>query len=317
MRANSVFEKLRTILGEPKKLPDGKGDAAFLCLNCNHTTPHLVININNEKYHCWICEFGGRGIKKMLLKLHLPKEAQRFSTEVYDLSRTIDNVKQMLRGDVEDRTDYSIAIPEGYKQIYLKQNCFQYNMGYDYLINRGLTDRDILRHNILYNVSARRVLFPSYDSNFKLNYYLTRAIDEVPYKYLNAKIPKTEFIFNEHLIDWTKRLLLVEGVFDSILSNMNSVPILGSIIREQHKLYKQVVKFQTPIIIALDPDAFDKQIKIANTFINNNIEVLFVDMRSTDKDIADLGPEGFENILTHNSKNYDLRSRIEGELEIL
>ena len=39
--------------------------------------------------------------------------------------------------------------------------------------------------------------------------------------------PKTNFIFNEHFVDWNKPLFLVEGVFDAIMLRRNAVPILG------------------------------------------------------------------------------------------
>ena len=100
-----------------------------------------------------------------------------------------------------------------------------------YLLGRGLTTGDMLR----WRISAtrlggfrRKAIIPSFDVDGNPNYYITRSIDDSPFKYNNCKRLKTEIVFNEIDIDWSQPVTLVEGVFDAIKCPENTIPVLGS-----------------------------------------------------------------------------------------
>ena len=96
------------------------------------------------------------------------------------------------------------------------------------------------------------------------------------YKYKNPKASK-DIIFNELFIDWNKDLVLVEGVFDALVAG-NAVPILGSTLRSGSDLLRKIVRNDTPIYIALDPDAADKERRIIEMLLRNDIELHKVDV---------------------------------------
>ena len=70
---------------------------------------------------------------------------------------------------------------------------------------------------------------------------------------------------------------MVEGVFDAMVAG-NAVPILGSTLRKGTDLLRQIVKNDTPIYIALDPDAAAKERKIIKTLLEYDIELYKIDV---------------------------------------
>ena len=211
-----------------------------------------------------------------------------------------------------------ITMPKEYKFLYLKRKNPLYGSAIKYLKNRMIDEDDMLKYNLHFSLEHLRILFPSYDNNYKLNYYVSRSINNNAYiKYNNPDIPKSDFIFNEHLIKWNERLLLVEGIFDSILSRMNSVPVLGSSLNRKSKLYKKIIENETPVILAFDQDAYIKQINVASLLYNSGIDVEFVDMRNIEEDIANVGPKKFNIYMFDNIITYDIDFEIKNKMEIL
>ena len=84
-------------------------------------------------------------------------------------------------------------------------------------------------------------------------------------------------MFNDLFIDWNEDLVLVEGVFDALIAG-NAVPILGSTLRAESKLLRKIVQNDTPIYVALDPDAAAKERKIIQMLLRYDIEVYKVDV---------------------------------------
>jgi len=230
---------------------------------------------------------------------------------------TKENLRMLLEGGREINTKV-ITMPKEYKFLYLKRKNPLYGSAIKYLKNRMIDEDDMLKYNLHFSLEHLRILFPSYDNNYKLNYYVSRSINNNAYiKYNNPDIPKSDFIFNEHLIKWNERLLLVEGIFDSILSRMNSVPVLGSSLNRKSKLYKKIIENETPVILAFDQDAYIKQINVASLLYNSGIDVEFVDMRNIEEDIANVGPKKFNIYMFDNIITYDIDFEIKNKMEIL
>ena len=135
-------------------------------------------------------------------------------------------------------------------------------------------------------------------------------------KYKNATIAKKDVIFNEHLVEWDKELFLVEGVFDAIISRKNAIPILGSSINEEFKLFRKVIKNKTDVVIALDADARKKAMALANKFIKYGVDVRFIDWKEDEsRDIADMGSEEFMKIATSGAlRNVEFKDTIKEKL---
>jgi len=180
-----------------------------------------------------------------------------------------------------------------------------------YLYSRGLTDEDFIKYKVHYSILENKILFPSYDGNEELNYYVIRSADpNATFKYQNSDNPKTHIIFNEHMIKWDEPLYIVEGVFDYISCRQNAVPILGSILTSNHKLYKQIVKHQTPVVFALDSDANKKMFKSIENIIMYNDHVSYIDWGDEVRDISEMGENDFAHYVTDHKVEYDMTSQI-------
>ena len=162
-----------------------------------------------------------------------------------------------------------------------------------YLQKRGVTKADILKWKIGYCFSGEyrnRIIIPSFNIDGEVNYFIARSFSGDSYKYKNPRASK-DITFNELYINWNKDLVMVEGVFDALVAG-NAVPILGSTLRKGSKLLQQIVRNDTPVYIALDPDAADKERKVIKTLLEYDIEMYKVDV-SGYEDVGSMPREVF------------------------
>ena len=172
-----------------------------------------------------------------------------------------------------------------------------------YCVKRGLTIKDLWYFKLGTYVSGRfrrRVVFPSFTDEGKLNYYTARAIDESHLKYINAPVAKKEVLFNDINIDWKKPLTLVEGPFDLTKCPYNSSCLLGSHLPEDSVLFKKIIKNGTPINLALDPDAIMKSHNIAKSLSAYGVSVKMTHV-PPDKDIGDMNKEEVNKIIVKST----------------
>lgn len=105
-------------------------------------------------------------------------------------------------------------------------------------------------------------------------------------KYKNPDVQKELIIFNESLIDWTKKIYLVEGAFDSIFLD-NAIPMLGKYISEV--LYNKIYDNKCELTIVLDGDAWNDAERLYHKMncgkLMGKVNIVKLPL---DKDIADL-----------------------------
>ena len=123
---------------------------------------------------------------------------------------------------------------------------------------------------------TNRIIIPSFDEDGDCSYFIARSYSGDSYKYKNPRASK-DIVFNELYIDWNKDLVLVEGVFDALVAG-NAVPILGSTLRAESKLLRKIVWNDTPIYVALDPDAAAKERRIIEMLLRYDIELYKIDV---------------------------------------
>lgn len=303
MRKNELLDLLESVLGSCSgKFPE----YIFDCFECNHHKKKLCVNLNKKLFHCWVCEFKGN-------LRYLVKNRDRSKLQEYDSLVGYKN-KNVIESDI------SVRLPFEYKTFVNSGNCFNSKNAFSYLNKRGINYYDIVRYNVGFATSgsySNRIIFPSFDGDGKLNYFVGRTFyeDDKRAKYKNEKIPRGDVIFNEHLIDWSKPIILTEGIFDSIIAGQNSIPLLGSLLSIRSKLYKKIILKKPIVYLALDIDAYDKSIKIMKKLIKNDIAVHFVDLRPYN-DINECGKHVFENKLKH-SKSLTMLEIVQAELAML
>ena len=286
----------------------------FECPVCHHHNHKLTLNIEKSVFNCWHCEVKGKSFLYLLKLAGVSNSNQYkkiFNEEAKINIKDIDNIF----GKEEVRKN-KLILPKGYGSLFKNIEKTFYKPALEYLLNRGLKKEDVLKYDIHYSVSDQRVLFPSYDREHNLNYYVARSIQPFEnYKYKNAMTSKREVIFNEHLIEWNKPVYIVEGIFDAILSRKNAVPILGSNVGKGSLLFKRLLQNNTEVIIALDADAKKKMLKMINELVKYNIPVTYVDWKSEERDIAEMGSAKFEEIVTSGSvKSFTFEDEIKERL---
>ena len=94
------------------------------------------------------------------------------------------------------------------------------------------------------------------------------------------------------MIDWDEPVIIVEGVFDAIAAGGNAIPILGSTLREQSRLFQAIAIHDTPVYMALDGDAEKKAEWIMKSMLKYDLEVFKVPI--DDEDVSEMGAKEFK-----------------------
>jgi len=278
-------------------IDNGRLNISVKCPNCSNRENQifkkkLVIRLDNNVYHCWVCGIKGRNLATLLKKYkkeHLKEYLTKFSKQKnFNINVKIDDVN-----DVE--------LPQGFKLL----SNIQYPSNYErhaikYIYSRGLSHRDLWYFK--FGISAdkkyyKRIIMPSFSEDGKINYFVTRTWDKNNIiKYINCPINKQNIVFNDVNINWNNELTIVEGPFDLVKATQNSTCLLGSSLSEQSMLFQKIVQNNTNINLMLDKDANKKMFNIANKFIKYNVNVNVVTLQS-DKDPGDMSKKEFIDYL--------------------
>jgi len=254
-------------------------------LCCGHHKPKLSINFQKGVYKCWVCDYRGKSLKRLVRRWgnfsHISQWRQ-FDKDPIDA-----DLKDIFTSLGEDRQ--IIDLPDDFIPLSRPQRPMD-NKAHHYLRNRGLSKEDILMWRIGYCPTghyANRIIVPSFSEQGDCNYYVARTYEKKRWPpYLNGPGSK-DIIFNELMIDWDSEVVLVEGVFDAIAVGNNAIPLLGSTLRDDSELFSRIVSEDASVVIALDHDAYDKSLRIAKKLLSYDIEVRFVDT-SGYKDVAEM-----------------------------
>jgi transcription elongation factor Elf1 len=199
----TVINILDTTLGVGSSLKGN--EQAHHCPFCNHHKKKLQVNLDTQRWHCWVCDSKGRSIQSLLRKLNV---------DIRDLNRLKDIYGEDDYTLVEkDEYVAKLQLPSEFKQLHFKPNGFQpeYNQAINYLKERGITQADIVKYNIGYcsdGLYFGRIIVPSYDENGDLNYFVARSYyTEERMKYKNPPVNRDVIVF-ENQINWKALCLL-------------------------------------------------------------------------------------------------------------
>lgn len=254
-----------------------KGEASYYCPSCNHYKKKLQVNLVTQRWHCWVCGTKGNGLYNLFKK----------TGASLDL---LNSAKEISVGKVTQRDEVEIKqLPQEFRPLHINWNTPHYKNALHYLINkRNLTPIDVLRYNIGYCEEGEykgMIIIPSYDQNNQLNYFVGRSFYDNAYKHKNPAWNK-DIIGFENQIDFNQPVILVEGAFDAISTKRNSIPLFGKKIMPQ--LRQALITKRVPTLyISLDKDAVESALSELEYFMNNGINVYFVNL--TGKDPNELG----------------------------
>ena len=242
----------------------------------------LCIRLDNDLYHCWVCDLKGRSVSRLIRKVK-PALAASYQSQ-------FGQVKFQ-----EHQEDFvKCELPRGFRLVMDNLYDPDAKRVRRYAHTRGITDSELWRFRVGYSPELRRrMILPSFDENGVLNYWTARRCDSNPdWRYLNAKVPKTQFVVGELDLDWSaEEIVLVEGPTDLIkCSLLNATCLLGSTLSENSELFRKLITYPERIVLALDKDARKKQDKIASSLMSFDKEVYWVPPPDEDYDWGDLNP---------------------------
>jgi len=290
MNKKEAIKILNETLGDYRKT--SKEEHYFKCPACNHHKYKLAINLDKNAFHCWICDYRGRSIRRLVRRFGSFVQLQKWDgiSNRSDLERFADLFVE--RRPEENKT--KVELPEEF--ISLTSNNIPATGIYAlrYLEKRGITKADILKWKIGFCFSGEyrnRIIVPSFNENGDCSYFVARSYNGDSYKYKNPPASK-DIVFNDLFVDWSNDLILTEGVFDAIVAQ-NAVPILGSTLRSNAELIRKIVINDTPVYIALDPDATKKENRIIKMLLEYDIELYKIDV-SGYEDVGSMSKEVFQ-----------------------
>ena len=290
---------IQSVFGQCIVSSDGI-NVAVQCPNCgpdNRSKKKFSIRLDTDYCHCWVCGLKSRSLAPIIRKFY-----SRSSLEEY--YRKFKEGKQTsLDLDDYEEKDIVVKLPSEFKLLGDTQNSIDPDVKsvLKYLKKRGIKRRDLWHYRLGTCASGRfrrRVIIPSFDFEGKLNYYVGRAIDnDIVQRYVNAKIPKVEIVFNEINIRWDQELTIVEGPFDLMKCNDNATCLLGSGLSDDSRLFNKIIANQTPVLLGLDADMKDKTQKIAKKLYEFSVPVRILDVGGKD-DVGEMSRAEFENART-------------------
>lgn len=270
---DAIFQERYEILDEifDNAIYNQNNDEVLVfCPKHKHRMRKLSINVRRNKFRCWVCGYGGNKIFSLLWDY-----ANKYQRKRYLATLNIQHVEI----ENQDR----VELPEDY------QFSDNFSTPVGLMMERFLYDEMKLDPSVILQTKLGfcengyyqgRAVFPSFDAKGGLNYFITRRIDGGNFKkYLDCSAAKRKIIFNELFINWKKPVILVEAVKAHLKHFFvpNVVPILGSSLTEEYKLFEEIVIRSCPkVFMALDNEAKEKSLDIANKLLSYNVDVRFV-----------------------------------------
>ena len=284
---------LTEVLGSYRRSND---EFLFHCPYCGHHKKKMSVNFSRNAFKCWVCDQRGKNIYRLVRKFGNYKQRQQYLELIgrMDLSE-FDKILNEMNDVVERQV---IDLPPEFVSLCNKHLPLGSKRALDYLRNRGIERNEILKWKIGYCDKGRysgRVIIPSFNSDGDINYFIARSYVGHNRRYLNPPCGR-DIIFNELSVDWDEPTVLVEGVFDAIVAGDNAVPILGSTLRPESLLFQAIAAHDTPVYLALDPDAEKKAKWIIMSMLQYDVEIHKVPIDDYE-DIGSMSPETFRDKL--------------------
>lgn len=297
-------------------LTNGGLNASVVCPRCaerqdNLQKRKLVVRTDDFLTHCWVCGYRSTNLLNLLedYRPHLVDEyRERFKIQQpYEKCQVIDLDHLFDEKPETSEESLLVSVPVGFTLIanHLGQGNKSVENAWKYLQSRGFTKSDLWLWKLGvtdYKPAKKeepnyrfRVIVPSFDAQGNLNYFSARTYwkDLKGPKYANPSVPRERLVFNELNINWNEELTVVEGVFDLMKCNENATCLLGSTLDASYLLFQRIVEHNTPVLLALDPDAKKKTFQIARLLLGYGISVRILHVPSDVEDVGKMTKEQF------------------------
>jgi DNA primase len=280
-----LLSLLNEVLNQQARVRKGT-EAVYFCPICHHHKPKLEINLDTQKWHCWVCNNAGMSFRSLFKKLNA---SRTYFTRLYDITKD-------KRANVEPQNDIKKEdrkLPDTFLPLLPHWHSGTKNPHAQhatrYLYNRNITKEDIIRYNIGYvedGEYAGRIIIPSYDKDGNLNFFSSRAFyDSIVMKHKNPNWGR-DIIGFELYINWDEPISIVEGAFDAIAVRRNVIPLFGKTM--SFCLKESIIRNGVSRVnIVLDNDARLDAVEIQEFLTSQEIDVHLIKLE--DKDPSVLG----------------------------
>ena len=275
---------MNRVLGSPEY---HNNELLYNCPNCEHHKKKLSVNLMKGVFKCWVCEFSGKNLAFLIKKYGNQEDYIKWGSLGVPLSADSKEV-------TEDKA--TLRLPEEFITLCTVSPQMLHSAPLNYLKKRGVTLKEIYRWKMGFCYRGRyrgRLIIPSFDTSGELSYFIARSYDGNNIKYLNPPTTK-DVVFNDLMVDWSKPITLVEGIFDA-LKLENAIPILGSTLPTSSKLFQKILDKKPRVYMALDNDAQKKEEKIMKDLLLYGVELYKMSIPSG-HDLGDLSKEECANI---------------------
>ena len=296
-----VHQLLEQTLGANRTMRDG--ELVFFCPFCHHHKQKFQVNLQNQHWHCWVCDKGGRKLSVLLYKLNVDKDT------VKELNRLLGEFRTTA---VEKENNTIVRLPREFVPLYENSSSVTRKHALFYCNKRNITKIDILRYNIGYcdaGIYANRLVIPSYDINGTLNYFVARDLfKNSSLKYKNPMVSRNICMF-ETLVSFNHPIVLVEGVMDAIAVRRNSIPMLGKF--PSKILLQKLLQYKPKTFVALDSDASADASKLTMLLQHNGIDVTKLSF-GDGEDPSSIGYKNFWKMVNHKPTSFSdiMRERL-------
>jgi DNA primase len=261
------------------ELRQGK-ENLYYCPFCHHRKPKLSINTVTYRWKCWTCDARGSRILGLLRRLEVSR------TDLARLAMLLD--LEPPKTVIKDDTEAILTLPPEYQPLHIPRSTPEYRQALTYIMQRGVSAQDVVRYRIGYCEEGRyqgRIIIPSYSATGALNYFVGRTWRANQLGYLTPCISKNLIGFEDQ-INWRHPIVIVEGVFDAMAVRRNAVPLFGKYIPKKLR-EKIIMEKVNTIYLALDNDAMQDTIKMAEGFMKEGVEIYVVELDG--KDPSEIG----------------------------
>ena len=272
---NKIVNLLNRVLGDSGVKLKKQNEFMYWSPFITHHKRKLQVNIQTQKWHCWVSNTGGRNLFQLFKRVNASRE------QFNELVELVGEPKYS-RVKKQDKKDL-VRLPDEYKPLWNGGDGIVKRHALTYMYKRGFTDDDILKHNIGYcdeGKYSNRIIIPSYDSDGQLNFFVGRDFYKSKLKYLNSFTSKDVIGF-DLFINWDEPIILCEGAFDAMSFKRNAIPLFGKTMSK--RLHKKILQKKVKkIFLALDDDAQNDAIKISEKLMNEGIDVRKINLQGGD-----------------------------------
>ena len=243
------LEILKDVLGQYRV---SNQEHLFACPYCGHHKRKFSVNVDKNVYKCWVCDTRGTDLYQVIRKHGSFNDVQRW--RVLTNKVEINGFEDIFK-EPEEEKEEKIHLPKEFISL-ANDVPLAGNNAMNYLRKRGVTKADIVRWKIGYCSEGKyrnRIIIPSFGMTGYANFFVARSYSGDWMRYKNPEVNRN-IVFNELYVDWDKDVILVEGAFDAIRAQSvgTAIPLNGSTLRIESKLFQNLVRHDPKVYLALD-----------------------------------------------------------------